>query len=126
MYKSLNDVELVIALSKPVEVIDMFVESYLQGIEYDKWCEDKDLDEVIESTVTDEEGNETIVTTLVNVYEPIEVDVFGWKMANYKLLRKYNYPPMEDYLDAIVKSDIEAQEAYINKCLEIKARFPKE
>ena len=33
---------------------------------------------------------------------------------------------MEDYLDAIVKGDTEAEEEYKRKCLEVKAKYPKE
>ena len=44
----------------------------------------------------------------------------------YKELRAAEYPPMEDYLDAIVKGDTEAEEEYKRKCLEVKAKYPKE
>ena len=40
-------------------------------------------------------------------------------------LRLKNYPPIEDYLDAVVKSDQTAIDAYISKCLEIKGLYPK-
>ena len=33
---------------------------------------------------------------------------------------------MEDYLDALVKGDTEAEEEYKRKCLEVKAEYPKE
>ena len=35
------------------------------------------------------------------------------------------YPPMADYLDAVVKGDIEQQQAYIDACLAVKAKYPK-
>lgn len=90
MYKSLNEVESVIALGKPIEVVDVFLESYLQGIEYDKWCEGKDLEEVVETVVTDEDGNETTTITLVNVYKPLDVTeaIAQWKIDN-KLEKQY-------------------------------------
>ena len=174
MYKTKQDLERVISLGKNQDVITVFAESYLQGVEYDKWSEANkvthselfpkqlpnpdyvvdseepvsefiDNEEYIdfdtwmaETKITteevaptyDEDGMELTpyvaeVTELVRVYEPIEVDVTGWKVDNYKILRQHNYPPMADYLDAIVKSDMEAQEAYINNCLEVKAMFPK-
>ena len=43
----------------------------------------------------------------------------------YKELRKSEYPSMEEYLDAIVKGDVEAEEVYKAKCLAVKAKYPK-
>jgi hypothetical protein len=39
--------------------------------------------------------------------------------------RRYAYPPIEDYIDAVVKGDQAQLDAYIAACLEVKARFPK-
>ena len=44
----------------------------------------------------------------------------------YEELRVAEYPPMEDYLDALVKGDTEAEEEYKRKCLEVKAKYPKD
>lgn len=44
----------------------------------------------------------------------------------YKELRKSEYPPMEEYIDAVVKGDTVAINEYISKCLEIKVKYPKE
>ena len=44
----------------------------------------------------------------------------------YAELRAAEYPPMEDYLDAIVKGDEEQKQAYIDACLAVKAKYPKE
>jgi len=33
---------------------------------------------------------------------------------------------MEDYLDAIVQGDTKAEEEYKRKCLEVKAKYPKD
>lgn len=44
----------------------------------------------------------------------------------YKELRKAEYPPMEGYIDAVVKGDTVAINEYISKCLEIKVKYPKE
>jgi len=43
----------------------------------------------------------------------------------YKELRASAYPPMYDYLDAIVKGDAAQQQAYIDACLAVKAKYPK-
>jgi len=39
--------------------------------------------------------------------------------------RRDEYPPMADYLDAVVKGDEEQKQAYIDKCLAVKAKYPK-
>ena len=43
----------------------------------------------------------------------------------YVELRQAEYPPIEDYLDAVVKGDIEAEEEYKQKCLAVKTKYPK-
>lgn len=40
-------------------------------------------------------------------------------------LRKESYPPMADYLDAIVKNDQEQLEKYLSDCLAVKTKYPK-
>lgn len=39
--------------------------------------------------------------------------------------RKAEYPPMEDYLDGIVKGDTAQVDKYIADCLAVKAKYPK-
>jgi hypothetical protein len=43
----------------------------------------------------------------------------------YIAKRAAEYPPMTDYLDAVVKGDTEQQQAYIDACLAVKAKYPK-
>lgn len=43
----------------------------------------------------------------------------------YQELRAAEYPPVTDYMDAMVKGDASQQQAYIDKCLAIKAKYPK-
>lgn len=43
----------------------------------------------------------------------------------YKELRKAEYPPMEEYIDAVVKGDVEAEKVYKAKCIAVKAKYPK-
>ena len=40
-------------------------------------------------------------------------------------LRKNAYPPMANYLDAIVKNDTEALQTYLNACLAVKEKYTK-
>lgn len=47
------------------------------------------------------------------------------KATAYKKLRAAEYPPIEDYLDAVVKGDQEQLQAYINACLAVKEKYPK-
>lgn len=43
----------------------------------------------------------------------------------YHLKRAAEYPPVTDYLDAVVKEDESAKQAYIEKCRAIKEKYPK-
>lgn len=45
--------------------------------------------------------------------------------VSYWELREQSYPPMSDYLDAVVKDDKVAMQAYIDRCKEVKAMYPK-
>jgi len=44
---------------------------------------------------------------------------------DYKEKRAAEYPPMTDYLDALVKNDQEQIQNYIDKCLTVKNKYPK-
>lgn len=43
----------------------------------------------------------------------------------YQRLRKPEYPPIEDYIDGIVKGDEAQMQAYIDACLAVKEKYPK-
>ena len=43
----------------------------------------------------------------------------------YARKRKAEYPPMEDYLDAIVKGDDTQKQKYIDDCKAVKSKYPK-
>lgn len=43
----------------------------------------------------------------------------------YKFQRAAEYPPIEDYIDGIVKGDQTQVQAYIDACLAVKAKYPK-
>ena len=128
IFKTENELREVISLRKGDEVIDFFLESYLQGLEYEKWKEDKDLEATEEIAVgQDEEGNDIVETRLVNVYEPVDVSeqMIDWKLANYQILREPLYPKQSEYLDAVVKEDEVAIQEYKDKCLAVKLQYPK-
>lgn len=109
MYKTEQELREVISLRKGDEIIDFFLESYLQGLEYEKWKEDKDLEATEEIAVgQDEEGNDIFETRLVNVYEPVDVEkqMIDWKLDNYQILREFEYLPMPEQLDMQYKDKV--------------------
>lgn len=128
IYKTENELREVISLSKPDEVIDMFLESYLQGLEYKKWSEGKDLEATEEIIVgQDENGNDIVETRLVNIYEPVDVSeqVIKWRGQNFQIIRAPLYPPITMFADAWVKNDLVEMEHYRQLCLGVKASVPK-
>lgn len=48
-----------------------------------------------------------------------------WENTEYQRLRASEYPPVEDYLDGLVKGDLVQQQQYIDACLAIKQKYPK-
>ena len=67
-----------------------------------------------------------LVFSINDSQEYIDARATKVKACLYKELRVAEYPPMEDYLDAVVKGDTEAEEEYKRKCLDVKAKYPKE
>jgi hypothetical protein len=47
------------------------------------------------------------------------------ELQQYKFKRMHEYPPVAEYLDAVVKGDDEAIQAYIDKCNAVKLKYPK-
>lgn len=47
------------------------------------------------------------------------------EQTRYKQLRALEYPPIEVFADAWVKNDEKALEDYRQKCLAVKAKYPK-
>lgn len=56
-----------------------------------------------------------------------EIELIKKEKANsaYQRLRAAAYPPITDYLDAVVKSDQAQIDKYIQDCLAVKAQYPK-
>ena len=65
----------------------------------------------------DANGNEV-------AYDQTAVQVYVDAHA-YIAKRASEYPPMTDYLDAIVKGDQAQIDKYIADCLAVKAKYPK-
>jgi hypothetical protein len=59
----------------------------------------------------------------------VEIDlaaVAAWVDPNaYKYQRAKEYPDFKEYLDGIVKGDVAQQQAYIDACQAVKAKYPK-
>jgi hypothetical protein len=53
------------------------------------------------------------------------VGLAQWNATKYQRDRKNEYPPVEDYIDGVVKGDQEQIDEYIAKCLAVKAKYPK-
>jgi hypothetical protein len=45
---------------------------------------------------------------------------------SYQDKRRMAYPPITDYIDAVVKNDKQQMQDYINSCIEVKLKYPKE
>jgi len=68
-----------------------------------------------------------------DVEKPTEIDLNAeverlqaeYDVMNYARNRAQEYPDFKDYLDGIVKGDQEQINAYVNACLEVKAKYPK-
>jgi hypothetical protein len=49
-----------------------------------------------------------------------------YQANEYKRQRAIEYPDFKEYLDGIVKGDDAQIQKYINDCLAVKAKYPKE
>jgi hypothetical protein len=45
--------------------------------------------------------------------------------SEYAINRRKEYPPIAEYLDGVVKGDQAQIQAYIDKCLAVKEKYPK-
>lgn len=128
IYKTEDELRAVIALRKGDEVIDMFLESYLQGLEYEKWKEGKDLEETEEIVVgQDEDSNDIVETRLINVYEPMDVSeqMTDWKLDNYQILREFEYLPIPEQFDMQYKDKMNGTNFWEEHIEYVKNRWKK-
>lgn len=56
------------------------------------------------------------------IVEPIAFE----PQKTYQEKRISEYPPFMDYIDGLVKNDQEQMQTYIDACLAVKAKYPKE
>jgi hypothetical protein len=77
--------------------------------------------------------NEKIINWISEHQQPTETEINAelirlqaeYNSTEYQRLRAEEYPPVTDYLDAVVKGDLAQQQAYIDACLAVKAKYPK-
>lgn len=60
------------------------------------------------------------------IYEEVVVEEETRPELTYREKRMMEYPPITDYLDAIVKGDTDQLDSYIKACLAVKEKYPKE
>ena len=98
---------------------------------------ESDISAALKAGVTDAELDLVIQEFLTGPYyfgEP--VTVAQWRLDHYVILRQWAYPPLGDFNDIQVKLNSgipelvsegqAALEEYVQNCLNIKTRFPKE
>jgi hypothetical protein len=62
-----------------------------------------------------------------NLFTEEQIAIFAAEAEKnaYKAKRQQEYPPVTDYLDAVVKGDQAGIDAYIAACNAVKAKYPK-
>ena len=70
-------------------------------------------------------GDKTPITRAEAEVINAATQVNKFNTLSYEEKRAAEYPPIADYLDGIVKGDQSQIDAYIAKCLEVKAKYPK-
>jgi hypothetical protein len=70
----------------------------------------------------DEEQEKPAEETLLSEAGRLQLQ---WDLLEYQRLRAPEYPPIEDYIDGIVKGDQDQVDSYIAACLEVKEKYPK-
>ena len=78
---------------------------------------------MIDDILKDLEGNS--ITLPSDIEEKRAELISEYNALNYQRRRKLEYPPITDYLDGVVKGNQEQIDAYIEKCLEVKSKYPK-
>lgn len=69
---------------------------------------------------TEADLNELVQWNIDNLSTP-----FVEPQLSYADKRKNEYPPIEDYIDGVVKGNQTQIDEYIAKCLAVKAKYPK-
>jgi hypothetical protein len=84
----------------------------------------KNVTSIINEVCYDKDGYQVVLNEILVKQEINRLTVERNK-TEYRRLRAKEYPPVTDYLDAVVKGDLVQQQAYIDACLAVKAKYPK-
>lgn len=73
------------------------------------------------------DGKKWTIEVIPVIEKPIEKapEVKPEHIPDYKELRLFNYPSINDYLDGIVKNDQAQIQKYIDDCKAVKLKYPK-
>ena len=85
---------------------------------YKVFVEKPEVMEFIVGVNDEDEIDEMVRRTVENDFPELK--------PSYKELRREAYPPVADYLDGIVKGDQAQIQKYIDDCLAVKAKYPKD
>ena len=92
----------------------------------------KDTNNTIWAFELDGSQDHLIKSDMVSITkEEVDVITTEKKLAEFNALsyadkRLMEYPPVTDYLDGLVKGDTEQMQTYIDACLAVKAKYPKQ
>jgi hypothetical protein len=86
-----------------------------------------ELNELGHTIEVEKEENENWVLLKADyTIEIIDLDSdYDWLLSECHRKRKAEYPDSGEFLDSIVKGDEEQKQMYIDKCLEVKLKYPK-
>jgi hypothetical protein len=73
----------------------------------------------------DAEGNNLRIVDMTELEAEVVRLQAEYDALQYQRDRVAEYPPMADYLDAVVKGDTVAQQSYIDACQAVKDKYPK-
>lgn len=68
---------------------------------------------------------EITIPTKAEVERELERLQQRYEAQHYARKRAAEYPPIEEYIDGVVKGDQAQIQSYINACLAVKAKYPK-
>ena len=77
-----------------------------------------------ETNALDVNGNDVALNEDIIRAEIVRLQA-EYDATQYQRDRAAEYPPMEDYLDGVVKGDQAQIDKYIADCLAVKSKYPK-
>jgi hypothetical protein len=76
-----------------------------------------------DNILKDLQGN--LIDLPLDIEEKRQELIDEYNASLYQRLRRSEYPPIEEYIDGVVKGDQDQIDEYIQKCIAIKAKYPK-